>query len=164
MSNTWHCAYTILNVHWSNFIVNIEILKLTKTTGIEAILQKSHLWWEGQGKGIEDYHLLKTLLFREWVSDHCISGTIQKWYKDSLERKAHLLYNQQPAVSNRSSWQSLTGNLPWRIMKKITKQDQKKTSSSRGSITWEFPLTTRPPSEIVEQRPISSGLSSNLRI
>lgn len=37
------CLRTILNIHWSNFVPNIEVLSQASINSIEAILLKSQL-------------------------------------------------------------------------------------------------------------------------
>ena len=34
------CLHTIFNIHWSVFVINIEVLEKTKTNSMEAILLK----------------------------------------------------------------------------------------------------------------------------
>ncbi|XP_029637978.1 uncharacterized protein LOC115213182 [Octopus sinensis] len=41
------CLRTILNIHWSDFITNIEVLERAEIPSIEAMLLKSHLRWAG---------------------------------------------------------------------------------------------------------------------
>ena len=41
------CLRTILNIHWSDFITNIEVLDLAKVTSIEVMLLKTQLRWAG---------------------------------------------------------------------------------------------------------------------
>ena len=39
------CLHTILNIHWSNYVSNVEVLDQAEITSIEAMLLKSQLQW-----------------------------------------------------------------------------------------------------------------------
>ena len=41
------CLHTILNIHWSNYVSNGEVLDQAKITSLEAILLKSQQWCAG---------------------------------------------------------------------------------------------------------------------
>ena len=41
------CLCTILNIHWSDFIINIQVFEQLKITNIKTMLQKSPLHWLG---------------------------------------------------------------------------------------------------------------------
>ena len=41
------CLHTILNIYWSNYISNIEVLDQAEITSIEVMLLKSQLQWAG---------------------------------------------------------------------------------------------------------------------
>ena len=41
------CLRTILNIHWSDFIANIEVLEQAEVSSIEAIILKYQLRWAG---------------------------------------------------------------------------------------------------------------------
>ena len=44
------CLRTILNIHWSNYVSNVEVLDQAKITSIEVMFLLSHLWWAGHVK------------------------------------------------------------------------------------------------------------------
>ena len=41
------CLFTILNIHWSNYVSNVEVFNQAEITSIEAMLVKSQLCWAG---------------------------------------------------------------------------------------------------------------------
>ena len=49
----------ILNIHWSDFVTNIEVLEMAKVTSIEAMLLKTQLRWAGHVSRMEDHRLPK---------------------------------------------------------------------------------------------------------
>lgn len=51
------CLRTILNIHWSDFTTNIEVLEKADTTSIEALLLKSQLRWAGYVARMVDHCL-----------------------------------------------------------------------------------------------------------
>ena len=80
------CLHTILNIHLSEFITNIEILKRAEVTSIEALLLKSQLCWAEHVSRMEDHHLPKIVLYRELSTDHRDRGAPKKRYKDNLNK------------------------------------------------------------------------------
>ena len=78
------CLRTILNIHWSEFVTNVEVLKQAKLTSIEAMLLKSQLRWVGHVFRMEDHRLPKIALYGELSSGHRNIGAPKKWYKKAL--------------------------------------------------------------------------------
>ena len=56
------CLRAILNIHWSDFITNIEVLEMAKVTSIEAMLLKTQLRWAGHASRMEEHRLPKIVL------------------------------------------------------------------------------------------------------
>ena len=80
------CLCTILNIHWSEFVTNVEVLEQAKLTSIEAMLLKSQLRWVGHVSRMEDHRLPKIALFGELSSGHRNLGAPKKRYKDTLKK------------------------------------------------------------------------------
>ena len=75
------CLCSILNIHWSDFITNIEVLKQVEITRIEAMLLQMLLRWAGHISQMEDHRLPKIALHGSAVL--CMgpqgSGTKATW-------------------------------------------------------------------------------------
>ena len=103
-----HCLYTILNIHWSNFTTNIEVLEMAKVTSIEAMLLKTQLCWRGHFSGMEDHCLPKIALYGELSTGHRNKGAPRKRYKHTLKRSLttcnidHRQWTTQ--ATNRTNW------------------------------------------------------------
>jgi len=84
----YHQGYlrTILNIHWSDFVTNIEVLEMAMVTSIAAMLLKIQLRWAGHVSRMEDYRLPKVILYGELSTGHRDKGAPQKIYKDTLKR------------------------------------------------------------------------------
>jgi len=51
------CLRAILNINWSDFVTNIEVLEMAKVTSIEAMLLKTQLRWAGHVSRMWDNRL-----------------------------------------------------------------------------------------------------------
>ena len=80
------CLRTILNIHWSEFVTNVEVLEQAKLTSIEAMLLKSQLRWVGHVSRMEDHRLPKIALYGERSSGHRNIVAPKKRYKDTLKK------------------------------------------------------------------------------
>jgi exonuclease III len=80
------CLRTILNIHWSDFVTNTEVLKQAGITSVEATLMKIQLRWVGHVSRMEDHRLPKIALYGELSSGHRGRGAPRKRYKDSLKK------------------------------------------------------------------------------
>ena len=56
------CLRAILNIHWNDFVTNIEVLEMAKATSSEAMLLKTQLRWAGHVSRMEDQRLPKIVL------------------------------------------------------------------------------------------------------
>lgn len=80
------CSPAILNIHWSNFVTNIEVLEKAKITNIEAMLLKTLLHRAGHISRME-YHRLPKILMYGKLSTGCHSrGSPKKQFKDCLKK------------------------------------------------------------------------------
>ena len=77
------CLRAILNIHWSDFVTNIEVLEMAKVTSIEAMLLKTQLRWAGHVSRMEDQAYQRSYYnsYGELSTGHRDKGTPQKIYK-----------------------------------------------------------------------------------
>ena len=80
------CLRIILNIHWRDFVTNVEVLEQAKITSIEAMLLKSQLRWAGHVSRMEDHRLPKIALYGELSTGNRDRGAPKKRYKDSLKK------------------------------------------------------------------------------
>ena len=80
------CLRIILNIHWSDYVSNVEVLEQAEITSIEAILLKSQLRWAGHISRMDDHRLHKIALYGELFTGHHNRGAPKKRYKDSLKK------------------------------------------------------------------------------
>ena len=80
------CLRIILNIHWSDYISNVEVLEQAEITSIEAILLKSQLRWAGHVSIMDDHRLPKIALYGELSTGHRNRGAPKKRYKNSLKK------------------------------------------------------------------------------
>ena len=59
------CLRIILNIHWSDYVSNVEVFEQAEITSIEAILLKSQLRWVGHVSRMDDHRLPKIALYGE---------------------------------------------------------------------------------------------------
>ncbi|GFN92963.1 hypothetical protein PoB_001946900 [Plakobranchus ocellatus] len=53
------CLRTILQIHWSDLVTNVEVLEQAEIPSIEALIAKSQLRWAGQVFRMKDHRLPK---------------------------------------------------------------------------------------------------------
>ena len=80
------CLHTILNIHWSDFITNVEVLELAEVSSIEAMILKYQLRWAGHVSRMEDHRLPTIVMFGELSSGHRERGAPKKRFKDTLNK------------------------------------------------------------------------------
>lgn len=80
------CLRTILNIHWRDFVTNVEVLEQAETPSIEAMLLKYHLRWAGHVSRMEDQRLPKIALYGELSAGHRGRGAPKKRFKDCLKK------------------------------------------------------------------------------
>ena len=102
------CLRTILNIHWSDYITNVEVLERAEITSIEAMLLKSQLRWAGHVSRMEDHRLPKIALYGELSTGHRERGAPKKRYKDSLKKSlgaCHIDHHQWSTLAaDRQAW------------------------------------------------------------
>ena len=74
------CLCTILNIYWSNYVTNIEVLDQVEITCIEAMLLKSRLSWAGHISRMVDHRLPKIALYGELSTGHHDRGEPKKTF------------------------------------------------------------------------------------
>ena len=80
------CLRTILNVHWSDFVTNVEVLEQAEIPSIEALLLNYQLRWAGHVSRMEDHRLPKIALYGELSTGFRERGAPKKRYKDCLKK------------------------------------------------------------------------------
>ena len=102
------CLRTILNIHWSDYVTNVEVLEQAEITSIEAMLLKSQLRWAGHVSRMEDHRLPKIVLYGELSTGHRDRGAPKKRYKDSLKKSfgaCHINHHQWSTLAaDRDTW------------------------------------------------------------
>lgn len=102
------CLRTILEIHWSDYVTNVEVLEQAGIASIEAMLLKSQLRWAGHVSRMEDHRLPKIALYGELSSGHRDRGAPKKRYKDSLKKSlgvCHIDHHQWSTLAaDRQAW------------------------------------------------------------
>ena len=102
------CLRSILNIHWSDYITNVEVLQQAGITSIEAMLMKTQLRWAGHVSRMEDHRLPKIVLYGELSTGHRVRGAPKKRYQDSLKKSlstCHIDHRQWSALAaDRGAW------------------------------------------------------------
>ncbi|XP_069789793.1 uncharacterized protein [Narcine bancroftii] len=102
------CLRSILNIHWNDFITNIEVLELAESASIESMLLKTQLCWVGHISRMEDHCLPKIVFYSELSTGHRDRGAPKKRYKDCLKKSlgaCHIDHRQWADIaSNHASW------------------------------------------------------------
>ena len=80
------CLRPILNIHWSDFVTNTEVLEVATFTSIEIMPLKTQHRWAGRVSGIEEHRLSTITIYGELATGHRDRGTPRKRYKDTLKR------------------------------------------------------------------------------
>ncbi|GFO35998.1 endonuclease-reverse transcriptase [Plakobranchus ocellatus] len=57
------CLRTILQIHWSDLVTNVEVLEQAEIPSIEALIAKSQLRWAGHVCRMKDHRLPKIALY-----------------------------------------------------------------------------------------------------
>ena len=141
------CLRTILNIHWSEFVTNVEVLEQAKLTSIEAMLLKSQLRWVGHVSRMEDHRLPKIALYGELSSGHRNIGAPKKRYKDTLKRL--LVPATLTITSGRHSLQTVTYGVkpstrPCPLSKKTAWTASRRNGTGGRHVWLRFQSKTRP--------------------
>ena len=99
---------TILNIHWSDYVTNVEVLEKAEIPSIEALLLKSQLRWAGHVSRMEDYRLPKITMYGELSTGYRERGAPKKRYKDSLKKSLGACHidtnNWSTLAADRGAW------------------------------------------------------------
>ncbi|CAH1249728.1 Hypp8672 [Branchiostoma lanceolatum] len=102
------CLRSILNIHWSDYVTNVEVLERAEITSIEAMLMKTQLRWAGHVSRMEDHRLPKIILYGELSTGHRNRGAPKKRFKDTLKKSlqcCNIDYHQWSALAaDRGTW------------------------------------------------------------
>ncbi|XP_037780222.1 uncharacterized protein LOC119576642 [Penaeus monodon] len=102
------CLRTILNIHWSDYVTNVEVLEQAEIISIEAMLLKSQLCWAGHVSRMEEHRLPKIALYGELSTGQRDRGAPKKRYKDSLKKSlgaCHIDHRQWSTLAaDRQAW------------------------------------------------------------
>ena len=104
-----HCFRTILNIHWSNYVSNVEVLDQEEITSREAMELKSQLRWAGHSSEWGEGHRQpKISLYDELSSGYHDKGAPKKRFKDSLKKTrgtCHINHHQwSTLVADLQAW------------------------------------------------------------
>ena len=102
------CLRTILNIHWSDYVTNVEVLEQAEITSIEAMLMKTQLRWAGHVSRMENHRLPKIALYGELSTGYRNRGAPKKRFKDSLKKSlnaCHIDHRQWSTLAaDRQAW------------------------------------------------------------
>lgn len=102
------CLRTILGIHWSDYITNVEVLETAQISSIEATLLKTQLRWAGHVSRMDKRRLPKIVLFGELSTGDRNVGAPKKRYKDSLKKSlslCHIDHRQWTTLAaDRQAW------------------------------------------------------------
>ncbi|GFO13982.1 hypothetical protein PoB_004048700 [Plakobranchus ocellatus] len=105
-------ARTILQIHWSDLVTNVEVLEQAEIPSIEALIAKSQLRWAGHVFRMKDHRLPKIALYGEIRSGHRYRGAPKKRYKDCLKKTftaCNIDYqNWSDYAADRSAWRLIS--------------------------------------------------------
>jgi len=102
------CLRSIFNIHWSDYLTNVEVLEKAGITSIEATLLKIQLRWAGHVSRMEDHRLPKIVIYGELATGHRDRGAPKKRYKDALKKSlsaCNIDHRQWSALAaDRGAW------------------------------------------------------------
>ena len=78
------CLRSILNIHSSDYVTNVEVLQQAGITSIKTTQLKPLLCWAGHVSRMEVRRLLKIVLYGEFSTGHRHRGAPKKRFKDPL--------------------------------------------------------------------------------
>ncbi len=134
-----HCLGTILNIRWSDFVANTEVLELAEVISIEAMVLKLQLRWAGHVSRMEKYHLHRIVLYGELPSGYPNIGAPRKRYKGFLKKSltACCIDHRQWATqaADRDSWRRTVHLTIWRYPQGQYRGHKEKKEKTRPSST-----------------------------
>jgi len=135
------CLRTILKIHWTDHITNIEVLKKADIPSIEAMILKSQLRWAGHVSRMEDHRLPKITLFGELSSGHRNRGAPKKRYKDTLKKSLHVgdisVEEWSDLAQNREIWRQTINKAAtsFETTRRNSIEDKRKERKQRAATT-----------------------------
>ncbi|GFO43909.1 hypothetical protein PoB_007041400 [Plakobranchus ocellatus] len=106
------CLRTILQIHWSDLVTNVEVLEQAEIPSIEALIAKSQLRWAGHVFRMKDHRLPKIAMYGEIRSGHRYRGAPKKRYKDCLKKTFTACnidhQNWSDYAADRSAWRLIS--------------------------------------------------------
>lgn len=102
------CLRSILNIRWSDYVTNVEVLEQAEITSIEAMLLKTQLRWAGHVSRMKDHRLPKIVLYGELSTGNRHRGAPKKRFKDSLKKSLQACHINQhqwsDLAADREAW------------------------------------------------------------
>ena len=102
------CLRSILNIHRSDYVTNVEVLQQAGITSIKAMLLKTQLHWAEHVSRMEVHRLPKIVLYGELSTGHRDRGEPKKRFKDLLKKSlsvCHIDHHQWSApAADREAW------------------------------------------------------------
>ena len=135
-----HCLRTILNVHWTDFVTNIEVLEMAMVTSIEALLLKIQLRCAGHVYRMEDHRLPKVILYGELSTGHRDKGAPRKRYNDTLKRSlvtCNIDYRQWTIqAANRTNWRHTVyqATTSFEVKRRANMKDKRRKRKKTGTL------------------------------
>ncbi|KAI8506556.1 hypothetical protein Bbelb_159830 [Branchiostoma belcheri] len=114
------CLRSILKIHWSDFLTNVEVLEKAGTCSTEAMLLKTQLRWAGHVSRMEEHRLPKIVLYGELASGHRDVGAPKKRYKDYLKSTLNA------CQINHRQWSTLLSTLFAHHLTNVQQQGEQK--------------------------------------
>lgn len=103
------CLRDIMNIHWSDYVRNTDVLRRANVCGIEAYLMRRQLRWCGHLTRMSNERVAKRIFYSELQDGKRKSGGQLLRYKDAQKR------NMKKCLIETSCWESLAENRPeWR--------------------------------------------------
>ena len=157
------CLRSIFNIHWSNYVTNVEVLQQAGITSIEAMMLKTQLRRAGHGSRMEVHHLTKIVLYGELSTGHHDRGAPKTSLRNPCQPVTSIIISGQPLplikkpgdtpFTNQSSLMRTTAELP---LKRSAVEGR--TASSQHQ-----PQTRHTPAAAVAERLSCIGLVSHQR-
>ena len=129
----------ILNIKWTDYVTNDEVLERAKTEDIENILIRNRLRWLGHVVRIPDERPVKNLLYSELAEGTRKVGRPFLRFKDTMKdmlKRGGVLDIWKSVATDRLEWRWLISNTFQKTMrgkKKIKREDKKDIKDKRGT-------------------------------
>ena len=120
----------ILNIKWTDYVTNDEVLERAKTEDIENILIRNRLRWLGHVVGMPDERLVKNLLYSELAEGARKVGRPFLRLKDTMKdilKRGGVLDIWKNVATDRLEWRRLISN----TCQKIDNERKEETKKRR---------------------------------